>query len=222
MKPKFYAVIHAEDEVQVMRNITRAQEAEADGVFLINHSISAEKLIALATIADREFPHLWLGVNRLGYKWSRIFSDLPPCVKAVWSDNGLIDCEAEEQKDAETVATRRKRWGGLHFGGVAFKTQQPLTDYGAAKHAIKAKPYVQVITTSGPGTGQPPTVSKIQRMRMAIGNHPLAIASGITPENVAGFLPCVDHLLVATGVSDSFTELSLSRMKALVKTIRES
>lgn len=222
MKTKFYAVIHVEDELQVMRNITRAVQAEADGVFLINHKISAEDLISLATIVPREFPDLWMGVNRLGHKWSRIFEGLPKEVRGVWADNGHIEPDVLES-EARTIQVRGMRWGGRYFGGVAFKTQRQVSDEEAARLARWAVTYVDVITTSGPATGSPPALSKIQAMRAAIPPmKELAIASGITPENVGPFLPYVNYLLVATGVSDSFSELSLSRMQELVKVIRES
>lgn len=53
--------------------------------------------------------------------------------------------------------------------------------------------------------------------RAAIGNDaPLAIASGVTPDNVSAFLPHVSHILVSTGVSASFHEFDPARLRALV------
>lgn len=65
--------------------------------------------------------------------------------------------------------------------------------------------------------GRPPA---IQRMKQALGDTPLAIASGITPENVADYLPHADSFLVATGISRSFTELDPVRVQALVDQVR--
>lgn len=222
MATKFLAVIHAENEMQVLRNIDLARKAEADGVFLINHSCSAEELVVLATLASREHVDYWLGLNRLGHKWSRIFDDLPPSVQGVWADDGRLE-EYSTPDDARTIQVRRQRWGGRYFGGVAFKTQKQVSDEQAARYARWAITLIDIITTSGPSTGSPPTPSKIKAMREVLPpKKELAIASGITPENVRLFTPYVDYVLVATGVSDSFTELSLSRMKALVEAIREA
>ncbi len=57
-------------------------------------------------------------------------------------------------------------------------------------------------TTSGPGTGSAPELRKIREMREALGpDGPLAIASGITAENVVEFARYATHFLVASGVS---------------------
>ena len=57
-------------------------------------------------------------------------------------------------------------------------------------------------------------------MKQAIGDFPLAIASGITPENVKDYLEVADCFLVATGISNSFSELSPVRVRELVRNIR--
>jgi len=57
-------------------------------------------------------------------------------------------------------------------------------------------------------------------MRRGLGEAPLAIASGITPENVAVYLNLTNCFLVATGISSSFTELDTSKVKALIEAVR--
>jgi uncharacterized protein len=80
---------------------------------------------------------------------------------------------------------------------------------------------MEVVTTSGPGTGRAPELEKIKIMGEAAKQcgRGLAIASGVTPENVAQFMPYATHILVATGVSQSFQELDFGRMKLLVEAI---
>jgi predicted TIM-barrel enzyme len=79
---------------------------------------------------------------------------------------------------------------------------------------------MDVVTTSGPGTGRAAEVTKIQRMREALGDAPLAIASGITPENVDQYLPYADCFLVATGISRSDGEFDSRRVLALVERVK--
>ena len=59
-----------------------------------------------------------------------------------------------------------------------------------------------------------------RRMRQALGTFPLALASGVTPENVTDYLPFVDCFLVATGISKSFTELDPAKVTGLVENVR--
>ena len=106
----------------------------------------------------------------------------------------------------------------LYFGGVAFKYQREVRDLEAACRI--AREHVDVVTTSGSGTGHVPPVEKISRMKRALGDWPLAIASGITPENVKDYLPVADCFLVSTGIGKSFTELEPAKVLSLVREAR--
>ncbi len=56
-------------------------------------------------------------------------------------------------------------------------------------------------------------------MREAIGDHALAVASGITPENVGDFLPYVDAFLVASGIEKRFGYFDAGKLGALADAI---
>ena len=79
---------------------------------------------------------------------------------------------------------------------------------------------MDVVTTSGSGTGQAAHVDKTRAMKQALGTFPLALASGLTPDNIEDYLPHSDCYLVATGISTSFTELSPSLLKSLIGRVR--
>ena len=76
---------------------------------------------------------------------------------------------------------------------------------------------MDVITTSGSGTGKSPSLEKIQLMRSYIGDTPLAIASGITPENKSMFTDLVDYLLVASSITDKDEKIEEYKLKLLLK-----
>jgi hypothetical protein len=57
-------------------------------------------------------------------------------------------------------------------------------------------------------------------MKAALGRSPLAVASGITPDNVCEYLPHADCFLVATGISQSFHDLDPRRVARLVAEVR--
>ena len=57
-------------------------------------------------------------------------------------------------------------------------------------------------------------------MHEALEGAPLAIASGITPENVGDFLPYASAFLVATGISRNFHDLDPRRVARLVGVVR--
>jgi predicted TIM-barrel enzyme len=214
------AVIHVESAEQARRNTAIAVRAGADGVFLINHGIRWDELLAIHERVAEEFPDLWIGVNLLDLAPDEVFVRIGNRVSGVWVDNACIDERHDAQPNADAIRTaqRKSGWTGLYFGGVAFKYQRHVDDLAAACRI--ASRYMDVVTTSGPGTGRAAAVEKIAAMKAALGEHPLAIASGITPDNVGDYLPFADCFLVATGISKSFDELDEDLVKALVAKVR--
>lgn len=214
-------VIHVAGREQALRNALIAREAGVDGLFLINHQMSATRLLSIHRAVVAEHDDWWVGVNCLDLSPVELFQRIDNTVAGVWVDNAMIDENAELQTEAERIVDVRHEsgWSGLYFGGVAFKYQRPVDDLRRA--AEIAAPYMDVVTTSGPGTGHAALPEKIKVMKQAIGQHPLAIASGITPENVTDYLQNVDCFLVATGISKSFEDLDPDRVNALVRKIRK-
>ena len=213
-------VIHVSSEGQALRNADIAREAGADGIFLINHATHAEALLEIHARVTAHFPGWWVGVNCLGLDPASVFARLSPQVLGVWTDNAEIEEGRAYQPRAEAIRRAREAsgWPGLYFGGVAFKYQRHVDDLKRA--AQTATHFMDFVTTSGPGTGEAADVDKIRTMKEAVGNFPLAIASGITPDNVLEYLPYSDCYLIATGISKSFEELDPARVKLLVETVR--
>ena len=215
----FLAVVHAEDEDLALRIIGIAHRNGADGVFIINHSITATRLLGILKLARRWFPDFWVGINLLGVGPLRALELIPGTTAGLWVDNAGISEAGESPEAREFLVYRDRytRWKGLYFGGVAFKYQTAVTD--PARVTKLALPFVDVITTSGSRTGSAPDLEKVRMMKFAAGEHPLAVASGMTPENVAPYKEYVDCFLVATGVSSSHTELDPSRVREFAKVI---
>ena len=212
-------VIHVENLDQTRRNVELARSCGVDGVFLINHDVNVLTLLSIYTAIKSAYPDFWVGLNCLGTKYKDLVRALPTKVEGIWVDNaGIEDGVYGHIKAKQHMEQRQKAWlTGLYFGGVAFKYQPK--SIRPVEHAVKAVPYVDVVTTSGEGTGLAPDISKIRGMKTAISRHPLAVASGITPENVEEYLPYVDCFLVATGVSISHTELSRSKLQRLMEEV---
>lgn len=217
-----YPVIHVLNLEQALRNCRIAFDSGCDGVFLINHELedggrplNYDALLAIHAKVAAEFPNWPVGVNLLDLPTPDVFQHLTPAVAMVWADNGAIDENRDAQPAAQAISSARVKsgWQGTYFGGVAFKYQRPVTDVARAA-AIGAN-HIDVVTTSGRATGESAAVEKIKIMKQALGERPLAIASGITAENVEQFLPWVDIFLVATGISQSFYELDIEKVHRL-------
>ena len=72
-----------------------------------------------------------------------------------------------------------------------------------------------MVTTSGPGTGHAPEVSKLQAMKSAIGDFPVAVASGVSSSNVESFLPYAHCYLIATGIRGGDGLIDLNRLSTV-------
>ncbi len=206
--PAVFTVIHAVEWKQVLRNVEIAQSVNADGAYIISHGVlRAPALIQMYLAIKREFPKFPLGINLLDMDALHALDAIPDACDALWFDDASIT-DRGRGEDAHIFLERRKMrpdWRGLSLGGVAFKGQKRI--HNVAQAARNAMGFVDVITTSGPATGRPPTVKKIRTMREAIGDYPFANASGMTIENIGNYAKFLDAVLVGTGISSSFTQL---------------
>jgi hypothetical protein len=225
---KVYAVVHLKDLELTLENVGIAKEAGCDGCFLISHT-SVSVWPTYQHVREK-VPGFFLGVNDLSRGPMDVINflfDTETRPDALWFDNAgfqEIVWTNPESGEARTVAQEvaiSMAWDfkqTLSFGGVAFKGQPEVDD--VCRAAQEAKEDLDVVVTSGPATGQPPTVEKIQRMSEGCGVEKLGIASGINPENVGDYLPYASHFLVSTGISKNFYELFFKRTKELVDRVR--
>jgi hypothetical protein len=229
--PAVTPVIHVIDQAQAARNVAMAIGEGAQGVFLINHDFGVEPFLPIIRETRETFPTLWLGVNFLAVTGKDAFPTLgrleaEGCmIDAYWADDARIDERraAGDQEEAEAISATRKEagWNGLYFGGTAFKKQREVVpeDYGRA--AAIAAEHMDVVTTSGVATGHEAETSKIATFRSAIGDRPLALASGVTPDN-AHLYGEVDCFLVATGINlaGDFYNIDPERLRRLMAVTR--
>lgn len=220
------SVVHVENVTQAVHNIRIAQDTGCNGAFLISmRGMDHRNLWNVHQVVQQQIPDFWVGVNYLGAETPLVFRYLSQGVPGLWFDNVEVDERLEEQVMAERNKKVRENsgWEGLDFGGVAFKYQRPVPKDMLGEAARKTMVYTDVITTSGPATGQEADPEKIRIFREAIGNYPLAIASGISPKNVEVYMPYTDAFLVATSLLVPGTEdFDPNRLRQLVKVIRGS
>jgi predicted TIM-barrel enzyme len=209
-------VIHYQDDEQAMRNAERVVDAGCDGVFLIHMDGENELLAPIACrIKARWTDRILVGINYLGVDPAKAaLANIANGLDMTWTDVQLTHSSAEPWTYAEMVqAALAKTPQHRLFTGVAFKHQrsEPQPEL-AARMADK---FGFIATTSGAATGVAAEVAKIARLRAALGDAPLAIASGVTPENVHEYGPYLSHILVATGVSESFYEFDYEKLYRL-------
>ena len=227
--PVVLPVIHVLDNALTERNAREVIGAGAAGCFLINHDFAPDRFLPIIRHIRDRFPTLWMGVNFLAVTGRNAFPMLGELarggclVDAYWSDDARIDEFGQNAEAQEIVRIYDDSgWRGMYFGGTCFKKQREvaLEHFGNAAH--EACNFMDVVTTSGVATGHEAEIGKVETFRQAIGDHALALASGITPENAATYAD-VDCFMVATGINESgsFYDIDPGRLAALMRVTRE-
>tara|TARA_B110000090_G_C13383694_1_gene446776 strand:+ start:1109 stop:1855 length:747 start_codon:yes stop_codon:yes gene_type:complete len=222
--PVVLPVIHVLDSDRTRKNVEVLLEAGAQGCFLINHDFEPEKFLPIIRDTRAAFPSLWMAVNFLAVTGKDAFPILGQLqaggcqVDAYWADDACIDEDGANIEAKEIEAARASSgWDGLYFGGTAFKKQREVDPSRYGDAAREACPFMDVIATSGVATGQEADLGKIEIFRAAIGDHPMALASGISPDNALAYAD-VDCFMVATGINEpgNFYDIDPSRLAELM------
>lgn len=223
MKTRIIPVIHYESDEQAKRNAAIAFGAGCDGVFLIHMEGKNHLLPSVAREIKAQHPNKLVGINYLGVETAEaVNANINLGLDMTWTDDQLTHSLDRPWTEAKRVCdVKTQDYSHLIFVGVAFKHQRHEPDPVLA--ARKALEFGFIPTTSGSATGVAADQNDVVKLRAGMGpGHPLAIASGITPENAEDYLPSLSHVLVATGVSSSFYELDAERLKILMAARRKS
>lgn len=219
----FLPVIHTKTVQQIIDSVGIAVENGADGVFLIDQRMHEADVVEAIPLVRYSVPALkWLGLNLLSQFPSTVLNQLPALkveIDGLWSDNSGVGEDVYDNwvdKFAETRAARG--WKGLWFGGVAFKYRTPIPNDRIPELIARSGP-IDIVTTTGVQTGTPADMAKVDAFREALGDRPMALASGITPENIDDYLPKVDAFLVATGIERKFGDLDAKKVRAIADRI---
>jgi hypothetical protein len=190
-------VVHYRDRTQAFSQSELAFDAGAPGIFLISHNRHDALLAPLACDIKARHPDKFVGVNHLGLSAVESFADvLRSGLDGMWTDRPGVDSRGV--RDERLFHLAQEHPALRVFASVAFKYQAMEVDPPmAARHALDAG---YLPTTSGTATGVAAPLAKIRAMSEATGRK-LAIASGMTAENIRILGPYLSHVLVATGVS---------------------
>lgn len=223
MNAKIIPVIHYENDEQAKRNAAIAFGAGCEGIFLIHMEGKNHLLPSVAREIKAQYRSKLVGINYLGVETAEaVNANINLGLDMTWTDEQLThSCDRPWDEAKRVCDAKAQDYNHLVFVGVAFKHQRHEPDPVLA--ARKAIEFGFIPTTSGSATGVAADQNDVVKLRTGMGpRHPLAIASGITPENAGDYLPSLSHVLVATGVSSSFYELDAERLKSLKAARRKS
>ena len=211
---KVFPVVHINDVATAVIESDKAFKVGADGVYLIDHhngNNNTKPLFETFNSVKRIDNERYVGLNILGlspYIAVRALTrSLGKGGELLFSPDGLWADDMRDDFDPSSAIELKKSTLSINrlrlLGGIAFKYTKTYTeDQDAARcETLYLRNTVDVVTTSGAATGQPPTIEKIIAMRQALNpNQQLAVASGISAENINNYDGLVDEILVSTSV----------------------
>lgn len=219
-RPKIYPVIHHLDRETSVREAGKAVAAGADGAFLIAHRGNDGELISVASGIRNCYAGFPIGINLLSTSAiAAVETARQLQFPMIWGDDFGVDSTGLTAAGNAIHSIAKAQGKNLQiFASVAFKYRPHESDPAqAAKNAL-ASGFIPI--TSGSGTGSPPELSKIKSMSEATGGV-LAVASGMTPGNVAQFAPYLTHILVATGIAINEHEMDVEMLRLLIANARK-
>lgn len=220
-----FPVVQTSDLDRVSQELAVIATHPVDGVFLIDHDAEHDRLLAAIAQTRQEHPGLFLGANFVRTTPSEalhIATSAKVRLDALWTDHAQIGVDGDLRAPVQFLELREELgWSGVHFGGIAFKYQPDVPPEKLKILARLAGGVVDVPTTSGPGTGHAAPLAKVRSISAGLGHHPLAVASGVTADNIGALEPYVSHVLVSTSICDDSGRISsvlLSRLLQAAKT----
>lgn len=215
---KILPVIHHMNDELAFEQAIHAKNFGCDGVFLISHVGTNDRLANLAK-QIQELLNIKVGLNLLGVdilEAAKIVADNE--IDMLWGDSCGVS-SLGLTKTGEDL----KLWKQQHpqievFASVAFKYQSKEIDPPLAAHYARVSGFIP--TTSGSGTGYAPSIEKIRSM--SNNQKQLAVASGMDCDNVHKFTSYLSHILVATGISKNEFEFDIDKMKVFFDIVKNN
>jgi hypothetical protein len=173
----------------------------ADGVILCAWPASVRRMVKALRKVREALPTALIGANFLCHPEELREVALGSVCDMLWTDAGVNGEGVEAELTDLRSVLRAQDFRGLLLGSFAFKHRAEMSEADMPAFSSDALRLMDVQTTSGPSTGVAMAPAKAGAVRAALGKDAvIAIASGVTMDNVTAFLPFVDVFVVGTGV----------------------
>lgn len=199
------------------------QEKMINGVWLLTNNTNSNTIEKVIIWVRKNFSDLWIGVNLIGENIITILEFINKNrPDGIWNDRSSVNDEKYQNVPNIMIdQIKRLKWSGLYFGGILFKY---VAVQGDKKNIVKkSSKYMDVLTTSGIGTGIPIEKKKLEFIyKTKHKNLPVAVASGITPENISDIIQYCNIFIVRSSIVDSNNNVSISKLFKLINAIKNN
>lgn len=219
MIKEFIPVIHiTNNNKDLERNIKIILENNITHIMLISHGyLDYIELLDLGKELKSQYHNLWIGYNFLDLSSSNVFKFLLKGnieVDGIWIDNSYVGLNQNYANELKKLwlEYKNKFNNSLYFGGVAFK-YLPQPQY-IDKAILESKTMMDVVTTTGSGTGNSISKEKINLFNRLINNDTnIGIASGISIDNIDYLFNKANYFLVSSSISKNDSLFDENKLK---------
>ncbi len=226
-----FGMIHLAGDNPVRRaldDITLFEEEGLSGAIIENYHGSVDDVVKTLKENAKSDMKISIGINILPNEFQRAFH-LANCYGANFIQLDHVAGTYTNGKAFDFALydlCRKKNPQVSVFGGVWPKYYTPITGSNLEMDLQTGMERADAIVVTGAGTGKETPLEKITHFRSGIGNHPLIIGAGLTPENARQQLLLADGAIVGTALkvgnetSNPIDRFKVRDLMAVVKDVR--
>ncbi|MDR2008858.1 MAG: hypothetical protein LBQ22_00040 [Bacteroidales bacterium] len=228
-KKIIFAMLHLKGENSTIimertkREIDIYLSNNIDALIVENYFGSEDDVEQVLKYLNSEFPDIMYGVNMLdndarGFEAAAQFN-----AKFIQLDSVAGHLTPDDDiAFAEKMNQWRKLTPAVVLGGVRFK-YQPYKSGRTLEEDLKIGiNRCDAIVVTGSGTGVETEISKIKEFRSVIGDFPLIVGAGVTPDNCKERLALANGAIIGSYFKDNYKddgEVDCSHVKKMIDTI---
>lgn len=211
---------------RALEELALFEEEEVDGAIIENYHGSIKDVIATLQEIHKRKPKVVIGVNvlpnefyqslPLAQKYGADFVQLDQ-VAGVYR-SGQLDFENYRQVKQQNPEI-------IVLGGVWPKYYHPIEGSDLEKDLKMGMERAEAIVVTGAGTGQETPFDKIRRFREIIGEHPLVVGAGLTPDNAYEQLCRSNGAIVGTSLKiddNTYNPMDRQRIRDFMSVVKEA
>jgi hypothetical protein len=209
-RPRVFPVIDVLDRAQAVRNAALAFAVGADGIFFDHADDDDGVLLTIATQLKSAWPDKLLGASYASLGPVKALQrSVRSGLDATWTVRSDVTARTASRDAVEAAALLKSRPAHRFFAAIAFCPRDVEAEPGLA--AIRARELGMIPTTGGERVDG--STRKLETIRGAIGNAPLALAGSFTPDHLGSLSSLPSDLLVHTAGDAGFAYLDVDALR---------
>lgn len=211
---------------RALEELTLFEEEGVDGAIIENYHGSVEDVIATIQETSKRKQNVVVGVNVLPNE----FHQSLPLAQRYGADFVQLDQVAGTYRFGRLDLEHYKKVKSQHpeiivLGGVWPKYYHPVEGSNLEADLTTGMQRAEAIVVTGAGTGKETPFDKIKRFREIIGEHPLVVGAGLTPENAYEQLCISNGAIVGTSLKtddNTYNPMDRQRIRDFMSVVKDA